>query len=160
LQKSDLDPRPACVGLFNEATARVWDSIRRFLATHYRFNTRLDTPFWRYCREHVDLAGAEPIVEWYQEFGPTPYAAPVTVDRLDVFGIDGYLTTLLGQAVPHRSKFVPSEAERSRWAALREEHRARARRALTVAETFERLQHGPVGSSRAPSTAAVAAMPA
>jgi len=136
LMESDLVAQPADANMFNSLTARAWDSIRKFLATHYRFNTRLDTPFWRHCREHTDLAGAEPIVEWYEQMGPSPYAAAGLVDALDVFGIEGYLTTLLGQAVPHQSKFTPSAQEWGKWNAARSHFQARAARAMTVSEAL------------------------
>ena len=127
--------------MFNDLTARVWDCTRQFLATHYRFNTRLDTPFWRHCREHTDMAGVEPVVEWYRQMGPTSYGAPAIIDRLDIFGMDGYLTTLLGQCVPHRSKFVPSSAELAHWNAARQQYVDRARRAMTVAEALDWFMH-------------------
>lgn len=136
LQGCDLELQPVCAGLFNRVTARIWDGIRRFLATHYRFNSRLDSPFWRHCRQHTDLAGAEELVEWYRQVGPSPYVADGLVDPLDVFGMDGYLTTLVGQCVPYRSAFVPSAQELARWNAVREQNRQRARRALTVAQAL------------------------
>lgn len=143
LLESDLIAQPVNAHMFNTLTARVWDSVRKFLATHYRFNTRLDTPFWQHCRQHTDLAGAEPIVEWYQQMGPSPYAAAGLVDSLDVFGMDGYLTTLLGQSVPHRSKFQPSEQEWSKWNAAREQLKARAQGAMSVAEALAHVARQP-----------------
>jgi tryptophan halogenase len=136
LTESDMIAKPADANMFNSLTARVWDSVRRFLATHYRFNTRLDTPFWKHCREHTDVAGAEPIVEWYQQMGPSPYAAAGLVDPLDVYGIDGYLTTLLGQSVPHESTFQPTPQEWSKWNATREQFKARTARAMSAAEAL------------------------
>ena len=137
LQECNLEPQAVCTRMFNDLTARVWDSTRRFLATHYRFNTRLDTPFWRHCREHTDMAGSEEVVEWYRRMGPTSYGAPWTVDRFDIFGMDGYLTTLLGQSVPHCCAFTPPAAEISRWNSLRQQHAVRAQRAMTVAESLD-----------------------
>ena len=73
LMESDLIAHPADARMFNSLTARVWDSVRRFLATHYRFNTRLDTPFlailsraYRSCRRGIDRRmvpadGAQPV---------------------------------------------------------------------------------------------------
>ena len=37
------------VDVNNRYNARAWDDIRDFLAVHYKFNTRIDTPFWRAC---------------------------------------------------------------------------------------------------------------
>jgi tryptophan halogenase len=94
-----LGPNMAALG--NNRDERYWDAIRRFLAVHYAFNTRLDTPFWREAREKTDLAGAERIVEYYKENGPNAAWAQVMIDPVDQFGIEGYLTMLVGQRVPH-----------------------------------------------------------
>lgn len=136
LLDSDLVAQPVDATIFNSLTARTWDGVRKFLATHYRFNTRLDTPFWRHCREHTDLAGAERIVEWYQQKGPSPYGAAGLVSPQDIFGIDGYLVTLLGQSVPHQSKFQPSEQELRKWNAAREQYKALASCAMSVSEAL------------------------
>lgn len=141
LLQRELEPCEAMAGMFNNLTNRVWDCTRQFLATHYRFNTRLDTPFWRQCREHTDMAGCEPIVDWYQQMGPTPYGAPAITDRLDIFGMDGYLTTLLGQCVPHQAPFVPSPRELAHWKAAKEHYVARARQAMTVNEALDWFLH-------------------
>jgi tryptophan halogenase len=136
LLEGDGIARLASARFFNTLTARAWDSIRKFLAIHYRFNTRLDTPFWQHCRQHTNLAGAEAIVEWYQQMGPSPYAGPGLVDAQDIFGIDGFLVMLLGQAVPQESGFVPSELELRKWNAARGQFKARAANAMTVSEAL------------------------
>src|SRR6185295_11334759 len=38
-------PTPTLIQLYNEYNTRAWDDIRDFLAVHYKFNTRLDSPF-------------------------------------------------------------------------------------------------------------------
>ena len=55
--------------LYNDQCERNWDSIRNFLAVHYKYNTLLDTPFWRAIWADCDLAGAEPIVDYYRGDG-------------------------------------------------------------------------------------------
>jgi tryptophan halogenase len=144
LLENDLVARPAAARFFNTLTARAWDSIRKFLAIHYRFNTRLDTPFWRHCREHTNLAGAEPIVEWYRQLGPNPYAGPGYVDSQDIFGMDGFLVMLTGQRVPHETTYRPSEQERRQWNAARGQYQARAANAMSVREAMAVVTgHGP-----------------
>src|SRR5581483_8509675 len=69
LEDSDRTPGPAIAGQFNKRFALHWDAIRQFLAIHYKFNERLETPFWRACWADADLAGAEEIVEFYRENG-------------------------------------------------------------------------------------------
>ena len=79
LADCDRDPGPASVDVYNYEVGRTWDTIRQFLAIHYRFNSRLDTPFWRACRADVDLAGARPLVEYYQENGPSLLATDIVL---------------------------------------------------------------------------------
>src|SRR5699024_2544701 len=55
LAESRGEIRPTHVRLFNDHNARHWDSVRDFIAVHYKFNARLDTPFWRHCRAETDL---------------------------------------------------------------------------------------------------------
>ena len=46
---------------YNQFCHRGWEGVRRFLALHYKFNTRLDTDFWKTCQNETDLAG-----HWYR----------------------------------------------------------------------------------------------
>lgn len=83
-------------GAFNSAIAAQWDNIRDFLAMHYRFNERLDTPFWKRAVNETPLKTLEPLVERYRRYGP----ALVKVGQGDMFGQDGHLALLLGMRVP------------------------------------------------------------
>jgi tryptophan halogenase len=103
---------PIHASLYNDRIARNTDSIRRFLAIHYKFNTKLDTPFWRECREKVDLAGAESVVEYYQETGPDDYWKHSLLDVFDFATTTGYLQLLVGQNVPCKVSVNPAPAER------------------------------------------------
>jgi tryptophan halogenase len=109
--------------VYNDRDARYWDSIRRFLAVPYKFNTRLETPFWREAREKTDLAGAEPIVDFYRECGPDGSWAQSLIDPLDQFGMEGYLTMLVGQRVPYEARHEPAPRERAAIEQLREKYR-------------------------------------
>ena len=117
---------PRFIEAYCTRDARYWDAIRRFLAVHYKFNTRLDTPFWREAREKTDLAGAEPIVEYYQENGPDPLFCQTLVDVHDQFGLEGYLTMLVGQRVPHRNTHKPTATEARAVREFRNDHLRRA----------------------------------
>lgn len=117
---------PKLAETYSARDARYWDAIRRFLAVHYKYNTRLDTPFWREAREKTDLAGAEPIVEYYQENGPDPLWGETLIDPLDQFGMEGYLTMLVGQKVPYAHMRQISEPETTAMKQLREDHRRSA----------------------------------
>ena len=132
---SECRPGPELRTGVNRIVARLWDEIRDFLAVHYRFNTRLDTPFWRACREEVALHGAGPIVDWYRENGPSSLTE---IDLLpaetSIFRLEGFFTHLLGQRVPHaRVARMPSE-ENAAWQNHRRACRAKARTGMGVAE--------------------------
>src|SRR5262249_42981255 len=111
LEESDCQPSPSLQESYNCLVAREWDEIRQFLALHYRFNDRLDTPFWRACRADVDLVTAQPLVDCYRENGPSTFARNTLLQPLDIFGMEGYLTLLVGQKVPYRRTSTPSASE-------------------------------------------------
>jgi len=136
------EPSPTMVSYFNGEVGRSWDCIRRFLAIHYRFNSRLDTPFWRACRADVELAGAEPLVEYYQENGPSLLARNALIDARDPFGFEAYLVLLVGQQVPYRRVYVPSLQERRIWESIRAENRLQAMRGVTIPEALAAI-HAP-----------------
>ncbi len=130
--------RPAQVALFNRSIERQWESIRRFLAMHYRFNTRLDTPFWRACREDVDLAGAEEFVDYYRAVGPTLHGGRL-LDAEDLFGNNGYLVMLVGQKVPFEQPKLPARHRRA-WRKLVGELEQRGARAMTQEEALRSIR--------------------
>ena len=105
LAESEFQPRPTLLGLFNRRNELAWEHIRRFLAIHYKFNTRIDTPFWRECREHCDLSTAAPLVEYYRENGPNTLWRGVLLESFDQFGPDGYLAMFVGQKVPYQNSY-------------------------------------------------------
>jgi tryptophan halogenase len=120
--------------------AMSWDNIRRFLSIHYKLNTRLETPFWRACRADVDLAGAEDIVEFYRENGPSHHGRVMLLNQLDQFTIDGWLALLVGMQVPYSRRFEPSEAERAQWRRIAEHYRSQAQSAMDVKATLDAVR--------------------
>ncbi len=64
LLQTNLTPTPTMRRLYNDTAAEAWDEIRDFLALHYKFNTALDTPFWRQCREDTDVSGLAGLLEF------------------------------------------------------------------------------------------------
>jgi tryptophan 7-halogenase len=136
LYTSERQPEQQMQRYYNDYCSRIWRAIRRFLAVHYRFNTRLNTPFWQACRADVDLVDAAPIVEYYQEFGPDALWNPTMIDPVDTFRLDGYFVLLQGLKVPFRRPHVPLPAEQARWQELRREWQTMAQNGLTVAEAL------------------------
>jgi len=139
LQDSDREPTRTLKESYNKLVAKEWDEIRQFLAVHYRYNDRLDTPFWRACRADVDLVAAQPLVEYYEENGPSTFGRNTVLQPMDIFGMEGYLTMLVGQKLPHRRKATPSEAEWHVWNGIRAEHRTRAETGLTIPEALRSI---------------------
>lgn len=115
LVDSQCAPTPTLIDLYNRFNARAWDDIRDFLGIHYRFNTRLDTPFWQACRNDTQLHEAAFLADFYRENGPSLVAGAQLLHASNSFGMDGYLTLLLGQAVPHGKPYTPSPAEARAW---------------------------------------------
>src|SRR5436305_12278210 len=79
--------------------------LRGFLALHYRWNARVDSPFWRTCREEVDVSSHAELLAAFRERGPLSYdpAARATFDSPDpLWGPGGIDRLLLGVAVAAR----------------------------------------------------------
>ena len=136
LADSGRRPGPALAAVYNKRLRQTWDDIRRFLAIHYKFNTRLDTPFWRAARAETDLAGAEEIVGFFEENGPSIAWKSGLIAGRDVFSFEGWLALLVGQKLPYARDFRPDDRERQVWRSVKESNRAQAAAGLTVAETL------------------------
>jgi tryptophan halogenase len=128
--------RPSVVALFNKRVGKAWDIIRQFLALHYKFNDRLDTPFWRECREKTDVCDAGEFLDFFRENGPSPLWVKTLLHPDDQFQMEGYLAMLVGQAVPYHTTFVPSEGERQAWAQAQRRFEAQARAGFDVREAL------------------------
>lgn len=107
-----LEPNPSLQGVYNKYNSSQWDDIRDFLAVHYKFNTRLDTPFWQACQNDTPLHSAQSVVDFYRENGPSFLSGNILVDGYNSFGIDGYLAMLVGQNVPHNKRYTPDASEK------------------------------------------------
>lgn len=136
LAEADGDVTDGLRREFNRYNARSWDSIADFLAVHYRFNALRDTPFWRECREKVDLRGAERIVEYYRENGPSQLWRLTLEDPICRFRLDGYYTLLVGQKVPHRRLQDIRPGERETWRKLQASTRRYAAAGFTVPQAL------------------------
>jgi tryptophan 7-halogenase len=140
LLECERQPTRTLIANHNHLVGRAWDDIRNFLSIHYRFNTRLDTPFWRACRKDVDLGGATALVDFYQENGPSTFARNTLLHGTDIFGMEGYLALLLGQQVPYRRTHRPGPDELRIWEAVRNEHRTKAQGGLDTVEALAAIR--------------------
>ncbi len=83
----------------NDRVRREWENIRDFLALHYRFNDRLQTPFWNFALNETPLSGIEDYIRFYQDVGPSALGFQM-LPKVDLFSQEGYLVMLLGMRVP------------------------------------------------------------
>jgi tryptophan halogenase len=140
LADSLCEPPPSMARLYNRYNGAQWDDIRNFLAVHYKFNTRLNTPFWQACRNDTALHAAEDIVEFYRENGPSVVAGTALVHPSNSFGMDGYLAMLVGQAVPHEKPYLPTQSEAAFWQKRSDELAAEARKGMGVLEALKAIR--------------------
>lgn len=90
----------------NTTLGRDWDRLRWFLAAHYKFNRRLDSPFWKEARQAVDVSGIQDALDIFQTCGPLsllPRAIRTNVTEsanIFFYGIAGLDCILMGQKVP------------------------------------------------------------
>jgi tryptophan halogenase len=136
LIECDRRPTPTLVRQYNKRFAIKWDNIRDFLAVHYKFNTGLDTAFWRECRASCDIAGAAEVVEYYRENGPGTYHHLTLLNRLSQFGLEGYWSLLLGQKVPYQHQYNVSQQEREAWARIQQAFKTKGVAGVGVKEAL------------------------
>lgn len=90
----------AAQSLATKEIVEVWDALRWFLAAHYRFNRRLDTPFWEHCRANADVSGIEPLIELYRERAPIGSTAHRFKELdLSTFGVYRYDLLFMGMGL-------------------------------------------------------------
>jgi tryptophan halogenase len=139
LKELNCEVTPSVQRQYNRQQTAIWDDIRDFLAVHYKFNKRLDTPFWRHCWEATEMAGAAELVEVYRENGPSLWLSQMS-SKNNPFGANGYFALLVGQQVEHGQRYQPSADELRIWNAERQKNKAMAVRGLTVRETLEKIR--------------------
>jgi len=137
LYDSDFAPPPTAVKLYNTFIGQLWDDVRDFLAVHYRFNTRAKTPFWDAACAEVDLAGAEPLVEFYRENGPSSLGKTTLLNANNPYGLEGYFALLVGQKVPHAKPYAAPAAEARSMEGHRRDFLTRAKLGLDVRQTLD-----------------------
>ena len=121
---------------FNHKNSLLWDGIRHFLSLHYRYDSRLDTLFWRECRKKVDMGPAAEVVEYYREAGPSLLWRHHVVPATDPFGLEGYFSLLVGLQVPYKRQANLPEKERQNWEQMKKLMADTTRRWLSVTEAL------------------------
>jgi len=147
LIQCNLTPNETIRRLYNHVTAGSWDDIRNFLSLHYRYNTRLATPFWKQANAESDISGTTQLLEFYEENGPIGLNrylmgnTGITSGLHSAFGLEGYLVILVGLKVPYRARHVPAPAEWATWKRHQADNSARAGAGLTVEEALQYIRH-------------------
>jgi len=140
LIECDLQPSDSMVKMYNIYMASLWDEVRDFLAVHYKFNSRIDTPYWRRCQEETALHGAEGLIEFYKDNGPSVLSKSVLVHPVSPFGIEGYYTLLVGQQVPYQRRHHITSKELALWNNYRKKNQMTATHAFGVKEALSQLR--------------------
>lgn len=138
--------QPCPRGAVNQFLASCWDSLRWFLAIHYKFNTRLSTPFWKHAHADADVSGLEPLLDAYAGGAPLMRRDVITRVMLQasappLFGLAGVDTILLGQQVP--ATLLESGEAPERWRARRQAAAALTRLAVPQHEALAELARRP-----------------
>jgi tryptophan halogenase len=102
---------PTVMSLYNRAWAATWDEICDFLALHFWANTRLDTPYWKHCRNDTDISRLKDLLEFYDQNGPSGFSRYHLAKTGSQFGIEGFLVMLVGCRVPYKNQYQPSQQE-------------------------------------------------
>jgi tryptophan halogenase len=127
---------PSIRGLFNRVWAATWDELRDFLSLHFCANTRIDNSYWQHCRHDTDISHLKPLLEFYEENGPTGFSRYYLGNTGSQFGIEGFLVMLVGNRVPYRNRYIPSELEYRIINQRRGMFRAQAQDGLSVEQSL------------------------
>jgi tryptophan halogenase len=139
LQSNDGYIEPIHRDLYGNVVFKNWDIIRDFLAIHYKFNQRFDTPFWRHCWHETELGEIQQLIDFYQTVGPDLTLMTQMLKR-DPFTAEGYLSLLLGQQVPYKRKVNVPESDRRIWQQYRRKVGAAAENGMDMQECCDFLR--------------------
>jgi tryptophan halogenase len=131
-------PSEALKAIENQRFTETWDDVRDFLAMHYRFNRKLDTPFWRHCNENTPLGGATDLVAAYAETGPA-LGLGVLIPSASIFGYVGYINLLVGQRAPTKVRSELNKEESRHWQAHCQRIRDEVKQALPSKVALKRM---------------------
>jgi len=99
-----------------------WDYLRWFLAMHYKFNRKLNTPFWKECQANANISGMEELLALYKENGLLSQNNPRTQELLkrsmhdNLFGFNGVDNLLLGQGIfPDKMPRQVDHLQKKKW---------------------------------------------
>ena len=141
LKHSDLQPTPTMRELYNELTANTWNDIRQFLSLHYKFNGKLDTPFWKVAREETDVSGVQDFIDFYKENGPTGFCRYRLPRTENDFGLEGFLVMMVGNQVPYNKRHNASPQDVQTWKRRKDGFGQEAARGIRSEEALAYVKH-------------------
>lgn len=153
LRECERTPNATLIEFFNRQNADVWDETRDFLALHYKYNTRLATPFWQMARSETTLGELADFARFWEENGPSLTGRHFLRNPANIFGLEGHLALLIGMDAPCNPPISPKPAEMDTWrraCSMLAEH---ARNSLSVRDCLDAVrrpdwQWPPTKSSR------------
>ncbi len=140
LADSYLEIDPKSRDYYNQYCYQMWCDIRRFLALHYKYNTLLETDFWKACQNETNLSGAEEIIDYYENCGPSLLWGRTAIGSNDPFTWEGYLVMLVGQKVPFKREFSFSHKEKRAWHEYRKNLKSAAKEAISMRKGLDMIR--------------------
>lgn len=124
----------------NQEIAATWDKFRWFVGMHYKYNKKLDTPFWKDANQNTNIGDAKMVIDLFNQRPPLSSSnfgsfSPYTALESLVFNSYSYDTLLFGQKVLHAPLARPAmtkEEYLQRTAA----YQALTKKSLTLYELF------------------------
>jgi len=96
---------PSSVNEINRKLNLKWDHLKWFIALHFKYNKKIDSPFWRACQQETDLSGYDDIIDLYKKNGPLKKKENVAKNIMgnllesSIFSLNGFDTFFIGQGI-------------------------------------------------------------
>jgi tryptophan 7-halogenase len=88
------------------------------------------------------LFGAAEFVDHFLENGPSMLFRQNFFNDLNQFGMEGYLSLLVGQKVPYRKKYAPPPGEAALWNEIRGYLNTQGQNGYTIKESLDAVRSG------------------
>ncbi len=135
-------------GVINKKIGNQWDYIKWFLGIHFKYNHKIESPFWARCQNECDVSGVQDLIDLYTELGPLTaieendpeILLPLVHDK--IFGTHGFDYMLIGQHVPYGNQFAINP-DKSKYPAKRQKWQEITAQALSNRESLELMYNHP-----------------
>jgi len=135
----------------NRDIGQQWEYIRWLLSIQFKFNEKMDTPFWRDCRSQIDISDFQELIDVYRECGmisrlPRTFQyllIPPDVYR-DLVGYEVIDTKLLGLGIRSGNSSRVADAQQLKeWQERIRQWEKTVARALPYKEAIQVLADNP-----------------